>query len=116
VSRAVRTIATVCLCMVASSVFYYFVIFLPLEKRAERADAAKRSETVRSYLREMQNRYANCLKEARQAYVSDWDETCRFNKQPPNCPLLRPHSARLDTLKKEKEERCLRELEALVPK
>ena len=115
-SRLFRIVATVCLCLISFSVFYYFVIFLPSEKKAERAEAAKKSKTVRSYLRDMQNSYANCLKEVREAYMSDWDETCRLLKQPGNCALPRPHSSRLDTLKNSREERCLRELEALVPK
>ncbi len=115
-SRIFRIVATVCLCLITFSVFYYFVIFLPLEKRAERADAAKRLEADRSYLKEKENRYNACLQEARGAYISDWDETCSLYKKPPDCPLPRAHSERLDILKREKESRCLRELEALVRK
>lgn len=115
-SRIFRVIATICLCLIAFSVFFYLVIFLPSEKRAERAEAAKRAEAARLFLVEKENSYKACVKEVRDAYASDWDETCRLYRKPANCALARVHSERLDALKSEKEDRCLKELRAFVPK
>ncbi len=115
-SRAFRIIAIVCFCVIAFSIFYYFVIFLPLEKRAERADSMKKAENARLYLKEKQDQYNNCMKTAREAYVSNWDDTCKLYRKPADCPLPRIHSERLDKIKRDKEDRCLRELEAFVPR
>lgn len=115
-SPVFRIIATVCFCLIAFSLFYYYVIFLPSEKRAERAETVRRAEAARSFLAEKESGYRKCIKEVRDAYVSDWDGTCRLYKKRANCALPRVHSARLDALKSEKEDRCLKELQALVPK
>lgn len=46
--KTLRTVIIVCICVMTFSVFHYFVIYLPNEKAAERAEIAKKEETARA--------------------------------------------------------------------
>ncbi len=106
--RVVRVVAVICALAVAFSLFYYFVIFLPSEKRAERDRAIR--ERQEAELRKVKDRedYERCRVEAMEAHVSDWDRACRSYGKPKDCALPRQSSERLDRLLGEAREECFR--------
>ncbi|NLT21604.1 MAG: hypothetical protein GXX82_01000 [Syntrophorhabdus sp.] len=106
--RVVRAIVVICALAVAFSLFYYFVIFLPSEKRAERDRATRERQEAGLQKARDRKDYEQCRAEALAAHVSDWDRTCRAYGKPKDCGLPRHSSERLDRFLREAREECFR--------
>lgn len=106
--RVVRVIVVICALAVAFSLFYYFVIFLPSEKRAERDRATRERQEAELQKARDRKDYEQCRAEALAAHVSDWDRTCRAYGKPKDCGLPRHSSERLDRFLREAREECFR--------
>jgi hypothetical protein len=106
--RVVRVVAVICALAVAFSLFYYFVIFLPSEKRAERDRAVR--ERQEAGLQRVKDRkdYEQCRAEVLKTHVSDWDRACQAYGKPKDCGLPRQSSERLDRFLREAREECFR--------
>jgi hypothetical protein len=88
----------IAIAVVAFSVFYYFVIFLPAEQKAFREQQLKieaekqvQYEVAETRKREQQRtaRYAllACFDRAVETYSMDWKSNCKSRGLPDNCTL-----------------------------
>ncbi|OPY02086.1 MAG: hypothetical protein A4E60_01310 [Syntrophorhabdus sp. PtaB.Bin047] len=106
--RIVRVVVVICTLAVAFSLFYYFVIFLPSEKRAERDRATRERQEAELQRAKDRKGYEQCRGEALATYASDWDRACQAYGKPKDCGLPRHSSERLDRLLREAREECFR--------
>ncbi len=106
--KVMRVVIVICALAAAFSLFYYFVIFLPSEKRAERDRTIRERQEVQLQRVKDRKDYEECRGKAMEAHVSDWDRACQVYGKPKDCGLPRHSSERLDRLLREAREDCFR--------
>lgn len=107
--KTLKIVVIVCSCVIAFSVFYYLVIFLPMEKRAERAETIRKEQAARMEEKQKKTDYENCMERVRVNNISSWDRNCERLRRKPDCALPLKHAEVLSKIKKDREEQCFKE-------
>jgi hypothetical protein len=94
--------------IIALSVGYYFVIFLPknAEEKLKQAEDAKTQERVSEYYR--QASIDKCFTEAEAGYTSNWNTSCKLNGLKELCSLPSSDADTIEELRKVRKEECLK--------
>ncbi|HOW56217.1 MAG TPA: hypothetical protein PLR60_16380 [Syntrophorhabdaceae bacterium] len=107
--KTLKIVVIVCSCVIAFSAFYYLVIFLPMEKRAERAETIRKEQAARLEKMQKKTDYENCMERARLNNITSWDRNCERLHRKPDCALPLKLAEMLDKIKKDREEQCFKE-------
>lgn len=107
--KTLRAVIIACVCVVAFSVFYYFVVFLPSEKRAERAEAIRKEQAIEQQQIQKRVDYKACLENVYMAYSYEWERACEQLEKPADCRLPSSVVDRLDGRLRASQDRCLKE-------
>ena len=108
--KTLRNVIIGVLCVMAFSVFYYFVVFLPSEKRAERSEIQKKEQTAKeeAAAKETQKRsnYDMCISAAARFYLVNWEGECGRLNRGENCALPKTLADSIENSYKDEKDRC----------
>lgn len=112
--KVLRNVIIGVLCVMAFSVFYYFVLFLPGQKKLEREDAVRKEQAgaMKRTSEEIAKRarYDTCLERARLNYTTNWDRECSRLGRLSDCALPGGLAKSHDDYLKHRQELCAIEL------
>ena len=85
---AVKVVAIICMLSITATIVYYFIVYLPYKEEA-------RVQKIN-----------NCLVDAQEAYIKQWDQECEAIEQEPECPLKTDRRATIVKQREEAKDEC----------